>query len=68
MGARNLVGNKCGIESHIAHGTSVLEAEIDFSSSTCSTQFLLGSSEELSMHSSPHPTSFLDRLEKGGGG
>jgi|688.fasta_scaffold1225439_1 hypothetical protein len=44
MGARNWVGTKSEIESHIAHKMLILNVEMDFSSITCANQFKLGSS------------------------
>jgi hypothetical protein len=38
---KNQIGIKCGIESPSAHETSVLEAGIDFSSSTCAPSLFL---------------------------
>ncbi len=41
LGDSNRVGTKCGIESISSLETSILEAKIDFSSSTCAHSFLL---------------------------
>ncbi len=41
MGAMNREGTECGIESPIAYETSILEAGIEFSSSTRALSFFL---------------------------